>query len=190
MLLVLSDVKHTDGHFTLCKERTIPLSVTLTLLTELSFKTGRQSILLSQRKPLCRSADTWDVLNTYTSDKESFCCLWCLVSIYRWREVLWVPVTSCASSDVTLSATVACDDLASRARDVQSCCCLKLVDKSRKVSFSLKWDYTNFVSEFCAIFLASLGLMFHVFGRVENQAHICTHWNTHTQFINWHVYSK
>jgi hypothetical protein len=75
MLSVLSDVKHMDGHFTSYKERTIPLSLTLAWLTELSFKTGRHSILLSQRKPLCRSADTWDVLNPYTSDKESFCCL-------------------------------------------------------------------------------------------------------------------
>jgi hypothetical protein len=32
-------------------------------------------------------------------------------------------VTSCASSEVTRNSTVACDDLASRAGDVESCCC-------------------------------------------------------------------
>ena len=60
--------------------------------------------------------------------------------------MLLVLVTSCASSELTLRAAVACDDLASRAGDVESCCCLKLVDKSRKGSFSLKRDYTYVVS--------------------------------------------
>ena len=97
--------------------------------------------------------------------------------------MLLVLVTSCVSKEVTLSSTIACDDLASRAADVESCCCLKLIDKSRKVSFSLKWDYTYFVSKVFAIFLTSLGLIFRVFGRLENQAHICTHWNTHTHSL-------
>lgn len=60
--------------------------------------------------------------------------------------MLLVLVTSCASSELTLSAAVACDDLASRAGDVESCCCLKLVGESRQVSFGVKWDYTCLVS--------------------------------------------
>lgn len=68
------------------------------------------------------------------------------MSIYKWREVPLVLVTSCASSEVTLSATVACGDLASLEGDVESCCCLKLIDKCRKVTLRLKWDYTHFVS--------------------------------------------
>jgi len=53
---LLSYVKHTGIY--VMRKRAIRLSLTLTWLTELSFKSGRHSVLLSQRKPLCRSADT------------------------------------------------------------------------------------------------------------------------------------
>ena len=60
--------------------------------------------------------------------------------------MLFVLVTSCASSELTPSAVVACDDLASCAGEVESCCCLQLVDISIKLSFSFKLDHTHFVS--------------------------------------------